>query len=227
MLSTSDLSLMPDIESLRAHMQLLAAITAVFDVEYGEPPFAFDPCWGRQEQLATNKNGSGDELFIHFTPHGCFIKGFAHESEMTPYKRADRSIWPGVLDHVPAEFESSLTEPAFDPDATTFAIWRLNSANDWSTGDITFPDDDYKDGSADLLEPIAFSVSDLTEWLSENYETDVDSGIVQAVFDGHPLSDAQLSKLNPSSPIHTVRNAVRATGWETEAGGSHSHAPEL
>ena len=210
---------MPDIEALRTHMQQLAAITAVFDVEYGEPQFAFDPRWGKHEQIATNKNGSGDELFIHFTQEGCFIKGFAHESEMTPYKRDDRSIWPGVLDNVPAEFKPSLTEPAFDPNSTTFAIWRTNSANEWSTGDITFPDGDYKDGSADLLEPITYSVFDLSDWLSENYETEVDSDIIQSVFAGGPLSDAQMSKLNSSSPIHAIRDAVRATGWETETGG--------
>lgn len=207
---------MPDTEALRTHMQQLAAITAIFDVEYGEPQFTFDPCWAQHEQLSTNKNGCGDELFLHFCRQGCFIKGFAHESSMAPFHRADRSIWPRVLDQVPVEFTSSLTEPAFDIDSTTFAIWRLGTENQWSIGDIDFPTDDYKDGSADLLKPISFSVSDLAGWLSENYETDVDSDIIQSVFDGRRLSNAQMSKLNPSSPIHTIRDAVSATGWEIE-----------
>ena len=200
-------------------MQQLAAITAVFAVEYGESQFTFDPRWRKHQQVATNINGCGDELFMHFLRHGCFIKGFAHESEMTPYNRDDRSVWPRVIDDVPDNFNSSLSEPAFDPGATTFAIWRMSSSNEWSTGNIEFPVGDYKDGSADLLEPINYTPADVTEWLSENYETDVDSGIIQSVFDGHALSDSQMSKLNPSSPIHAIRNAVRATGWETESGG--------
>ena len=218
MLSTSDLSTMPGIEELRNHMQRLAAVTAVFSVELGEPQFVFDPQWCNHQQVAMNVNGSGDELYIHFLRGGCFLKGFAHESEMTPYKRPDHSIWPGVLDNVPTEFTCSLEEPAFDPEATTFAIWRLTSDPGWSTGNVEFPAGDYKDGSADLLKPVTFSASDFADWLAENYETDVDSGIIQSVFDGQPLSDAQMSKLNPSSPLRAIRDAVRGTGYPIQNG---------
>ena len=218
-LSTCDLSLMPDIETLRTHMQRLAAVTAVFAVEYGESQFSFDPRWHKRQQMASNINGCGDELYIHFAPHGCYIKGFAHESEMSPYKDAARAIWPGIVDSVPPEFASSLSEPAFDPDATTFVIWRLHPAAEWSSGDVDYPDGDYKDGSADLLEPITFTVENVTEWLSENYETDVDSEIVRSVFNDRPLTDSQMAKLNPTSPLHSIRDAVRATGWETAIGG--------
>jgi hypothetical protein len=219
LLSTCDLTAMPDIESLRQHMHRLAALTAIFAVELGEPQFVFDPRWRKNQQVAMNINGAGDELYIHFTSQGCFIKGFAHESEMTPYKRPDHSIWPGVLDNVPPKFNSSLKEPAFDPDATTFAIWRLVSDKQWSTGEVEFPPGEYKDGSADLLKPITFSAPELMQWLADNYERDVDGGIIQAVFDGQPLSEAQMTKLNPSSPRHVIRDAVRATGYEIQKEG--------
>ncbi|MDA8564115.1 hypothetical protein N9L06_06645 [Mariniblastus sp.] len=113
---------------------------------------------------------------------------------------------------------SDLLDNAFGPDTTTFAIWRLNSSSEWSTGEIEFPAGDYKDGSTDLLAPITYTPGDLTEWLSENYETDVESDIIKSVLDGHALSDAQMAKLNPSSPIHEIRNAVRETGWPTNVG---------
>jgi hypothetical protein len=219
LLSTSDLSTMPDIESLRQHMQKLAALTAVFSVDLGEGQFVFNPRWRKNQQVAININGCGDELYLHFTPSGCFIKGFAHESEMTPYKKSDHSIWPGVLDSVPAEFDSSIREPAFDPRATTFAIWRLASDSAWSTGVVDFPPGEYKDGSADLLLPITFTHTDFTEWLAENYETEVDKDIVRSVFDGQPFSDKQMLALNPSSPIHETRDAVRDTGYPIQSGG--------
>ena len=219
MLSTSDLSCMPEIEALRQHMQKLAALTAVFSVDLGEPQFVFDPRWRKKQQVAMNINGSGDELYIHFRVAGCFIKGFAHESEMTPYKTADMTIWPGVLNDVPPDFDSSLTEPAFDPQATTFAIWRLASDSSWSCGVVDFPPGDDKDGSADLLLPITYTPTDFADWLAENYEADVDSGVVHSVFDGQPLSDEQLVALNPSSPIHSLRDAVRDTGYPLQSGG--------
>ena len=42
---------------------------------------------------------------------------------------------------------------------------------------------------------------------------------MQSVFDDRPLTDSQMAKLNPTSPLHSIRDAVRATGWETAIGG--------
>lgn len=219
MLSTSDLTTMPEIVELRRHMQRLAAVTAVFAIEHGEPQFSFNPRWRDHQQVATNINGQGDELYIHFFEGGCLLKGFAHESEMSPYKRADRSVWPGVLDNVPSDFKRSLEEPAFSPEATTFAIWRLTTDTRWHTGNVTFPANEYNDGSMNLLEPVTFSATAFTNWLSENYETDVELDIIQSVFDGEPLSDAQMAKLNSTSPIRSIRDAVRRTGYVMKNNG--------
>lgn len=213
MLSTSDLTQMPEIDSLRKRMQQLAALTAVFAIEYGEPEFEFHPKWARREQMGAIKNGSGDELFAHFIPAGCFIKGFAHESEMTPYKKDPPQLWPGLLSSVPAEFQQSLNEPALDMAATTFAIWRLIADPKWSTDDIEFPDNQYADGSFELLQPITYNHREFADWLSENYEVDVDADVVASVFDGQPLSESQLSHLNPSQPIRALRDAIRETGY--------------
>lgn len=213
MLSTSDLTLMPDVESLRHRLQQMAALEAVFAVEYGEPLFAFHPGWASAEQVAAIKNGSGDEVFVHFVSAGCFIKGFAHESPMTPYKKNPPELWPGLLSSVPPEFQRSLDEPAFDVLSTTFAIWRLATDSAWSTDNIKFPDRKDPDGSADLLQPLTYGVNEFTEWLAEDYEVDVDATIVASVFARQPLSDLQLSQLNSSQPIETLRDAVRETGY--------------
>ena len=62
---------MPDIETLRQHMQQLAALTAVFSVDLGEPQFVFNPRWRKNQQVAMNIDGCGDELYLHFTRRGC------------------------------------------------------------------------------------------------------------------------------------------------------------
>ena len=213
MLSTSTLTLMPEIDSLRKRMQQMAALTSVLAIDYGESQFEFHPKWTRKEQMGAIKNGSGDELFAHFIPAGCFIKGFAHESEMTPYKKDPPQLWPGLFSSVPSEFQRSLNEPAFDIPATTFAIWRLAADPTWSTDDIEFPDNEYADGSSDLLQPITYSHGEFADWLSENYEVDVDAGVVESVFDGQPFSESQMSTLSPSQPMHALRDAVRETGF--------------
>ncbi|WP_236624726.1 hypothetical protein [Rhodopirellula sp. SWK7] len=120
----------------------MSAITAVFAVDCGESQFEFHPNWSRHEQMSAIKNGCGDELFAHFVPGGCFIKGFAHESKMTPFKRNPPQLWPGLFDSVPNAFAHSLNEPAFDIPATTFVIWRLTSDDGWSTSEIEHSDND-------------------------------------------------------------------------------------
>lgn len=213
MVSPQHLNRLPEIGLLQQNMQAMAALEAVFAVDFGEPVYDFLPKWTANEQVATVKNGSGDELFVHFTSAGCFIKGFAHESVMSP-ARADRdALWPGLLDSVPKEFRSSLTEPAFDVDHTTFAIWRLTADNSWHTDDIELPENEYGDGSEDLLSRLHFDPMFFSEWLEENYEVEIEESIVLHVFQQQPLSNKQLRSLNPHVPLRVVQRAVLETGF--------------
>lgn len=215
MVSTRDLSPLPDIQVLRDRIQLMAALNGAFAVQLGscEPTFSYAPKWTRNTQLGCYDNGCGDELYAHFTPMGCFIKGFAHESEMTPYRVDPPTLWPGLLDDVPAEFKNSLSEPAFDIPATTFVIWRLAVANAWSTSDISLPNDGDCDGSANMLPELLMSASEFTEWLEENYETDVDGTIVKKVFDGEPLNSSWLQALCPEARLSDLTTTVSKTGY--------------
>ena len=89
------------------------------------------------------RNGSGDEHFIHFNSHGAIMKGFAHESSMSPWATDTGQLWPGVLDDVPSEFHDFLTEPA------SSIVWRRS--------DLSRPSPSYcNSGSFDVL----FSNSD-------------------------------------------------------------------
>lgn len=73
--------------------------------------------------------GSGDEYAIVFSPAGAYIRGFDHESPLTPYHHEDvPAPWPGVVDSVPEPFRRYVDEPAFtDEDGTpvvTVCLWR-------------------------------------------------------------------------------------------------------
>ena len=186
---------------------------AIFAVEQGSSVYEFHAQWSRSEQMGAIKNGSGDELFVHFTPAGCFIKGFAHESVMTPYRTNPLTHWPGLLSSVPLAFESSLKEPAFDIPATTFVVWRLAGDPRWHTDEIEFPDHYYGDGSQELLPRLLLTGSEFADWLAENYEVEVDADVVSDVFENRPLTDAQLRALNPSAAIAELRSAVQQTGY--------------
>lgn len=213
MLSTRNLSLLPDIESLRQRLQQMAAIESVFAIEYGASQFEFHPQWDRSEQMGAFKNGSGDEIYAHFTQSGCIIIGFAHESAMSPYRTVPPELWPGLLSGVPVEFKESLAEPAFDLANTTFVVWRLSTDTVWRTATVEYPNDEYGDGSHELLSHFIYTEKQFAEWLADNYEVEVDTAIVASVFQNRPLTNLQLSTLNPDTKTNKLRQTVAETGY--------------
>src|SRR4051794_4341165 len=98
MISTRDRSGLPGIDDLKRLMQSTAVLDAVLSPDWEYRWYSFNAKWSKGEQMGSMRNGSGDDLFAHFTKAGCFIKGFWHESEMTPYRKEPKSVWPGVLD---------------------------------------------------------------------------------------------------------------------------------
>src|SRR5437867_3802029 len=124
MVSQKRLAALPGIESLKRLSQSLAMLDAIMSPEWEYRYYSFNSKWGEAEMMASLRNGSGDEYFILFNPHGAITKGFAHESPMSPYATQSGKPWSGVLDDVPDEFKAFLSEPAFSIDDATFCIWR-------------------------------------------------------------------------------------------------------
>lgn len=216
LISTRNLSALPSIDLLRQRLQQMSALESVFAIEYGDSQFEFHPKWDHSEQMGAIKNGSGDELFAHFTRAGCCIIGFAHESAMSPYRTKPPKLWPGLLSSISPEFKPSLDEPAFDIESTTFVVWRLASDDAWHTDNIEYPNDSYGDGSHDLLSQLIVSAVEFADWLEENYEVDVDSDVIKHIFKNRPMTNAQLSVLNPDASLNTLRKAVTEAGYPVE-----------
>src|SRR5438874_2641179 len=141
MISTRNLSQMPDIAGLKMLTQSLAMLDAILMPEWQYRYYSFNSQWAPGEQMASMRDGSGDEWFCLFESAGAALKGFDHESAMSPWGNDDHAIWKGVLDEVPPVFARFLNEPAFSMKDTTFCIWRTNQDAVWRVGAIEFPGD--------------------------------------------------------------------------------------
>ena len=123
---TSLAARLPGIKTIHRWSQSLAVLDAILSPgQYRY--FSFDSRWDRGEELASMRNGSGDEYSIVFAPVGAYARGFDHESEMSPYVQSPPAVWPGVIDEVPGEFHEYVAEPAFSDEgvpALTFCLWR-------------------------------------------------------------------------------------------------------
>jgi len=78
-ISTRDLSLLPDVDGLRRTLQAMAMLDAILRPEWEFRYYSFNAAWAEGEQMGSMRNGSGDDFFAHFSSAGCWLKGFAHE----------------------------------------------------------------------------------------------------------------------------------------------------
>ncbi|MCX5399449.1 hypothetical protein [Streptomyces sp. NBC_00102] len=198
---------LPDPAQLRAHLRALA----VLDATIGDDPrfscYTFNAHWGPKEEAALMDNGSGDDFSVLFTPAGTLIRGFDHESRMSPYATEDEEVWPGVIDEVPAALSPLLDEPAFfdegiDVPRVTTCLWWTNGDTAWHSGSaVDFPPGvEDPDGSAYLFRLLTDRTPEAVQaYFEDYYERPVPLDAVRHVLAGHPLTAAVVTALNPAA----------------------------
>lgn len=149
-------------------------LDAIMSPEWEYRYYSFNSKWADDEMMASMRYGSGGEYFILFDAAGVAIKGFDHESSMSPYANSEQKVWSGVSDNVPEDFASFLKEPALSMQNTTFCIWRKHTDSAWNVGDITYPDgDETADGSEWLLEILDNKPETYQLFANDYYEEEV------------------------------------------------------
>ncbi|MFE4700540.1 hypothetical protein ACFRIC_26110 [Streptomyces sp. NPDC056738] len=214
---------LPDIDTLKDLCRSLAMAEAILDPD-GECIHSYNAHWSETEQTASMRNGSGDEYDIVFAPAGAYIRGFDHESPLSPYHREDMPRpWPGVLDSVPEPFRCYVEEPAFTDEngcpVVTVCLWRETNAPSWQTGRITFPeghpDPDDATRLFDLLltpTPEAFQT-----FAEDYYEVSVDIEALRHIYALRPLGLPQITGLNPSASPESIAAAATMMGYPVAA----------
>lgn len=128
-----------DIPTLRGLCRSMAMLEAVLNPN-GERYYSFSASWSETEEIASMRNGSGDEFDIVFSPAGAYVRGFDHESPMSPY--GNDGPWPGVIDSVPEMFRGCVEELAFTDDGmpmVTACLWRETGTTSGGPGRSTSP----------------------------------------------------------------------------------------
>jgi hypothetical protein len=216
MISTRDLSQLPDIDHLQALMQSLAMLDAILSPEWEYRYYSFDAHWDAGEAMASMRDGSGDEMFALFNSAGAIVKGFAHESPMSPYIKNPPTVWPGVLDGVPAAFADFLNEPAFSMSDTTFCIWRTYDGSAWQLGDIEFPEKEDPDGSEDLLAMLDGNPQTYQTWAEYYYERPVSLSAITRIYEHHPLTEGLIAEFNPSLSVRKLVQDIQDIAYPQE-----------
>jgi hypothetical protein len=200
----------------------LATLDAIVAPEWDSRWFSFDVNWGEQEQLASMRNGSGDEYSIVFSGPGVFVRGFAHESEMSPYRRKPRSLWPGLVEGVPNSFTTFVNEPAFSDGngvpLMTVCLWRGSQDDAWSFGDVTPPADDADGDGSDWLfaQLLDGSPESYVKFAAEYFEKDLQLPDVAAIYHGTPLARDQVLRMNPERDWDELVEELQQIGYAVD-----------
>ncbi|MEU8974889.1 hypothetical protein AB0D11_37510 [Streptomyces monashensis] len=212
---------LPEIAALRDHCRSMAMVEAVLSPEWSDRYHSFNAHWSETEAMASMRNGSGDEYSIVFSAAGAYVRGFAHESPMSPY--AEDGPWPGVLDKVPDVFQSCVEEPAFSDEdgmpVVTACMWRGAGDDRWKTGTIDFPEVTAgdPDGAAYLFGLLTDrSAEAFQRWAEDYYEVSVDLEAVRHVLSSHPLTEGVVRALNPESTLADLARDITEIGYPLE-----------
>lgn len=178
--------LLPAIPQLRRITQSLAMLDAILCPEWEYRYYSFNSQWGPGEEMASMRNGEGDDWFLLLDSAGAALKGFAHEY-------ADDGTFAARLQQqVPPAFAAFLHEPAFSMDAASFCYWRRSSDDAWTkvSGMLA------QDGADELLLLLTGGPSAYQQWAQAYYEVTVSAEITEAIFRHQPLTEAMILALN-------------------------------
>jgi hypothetical protein len=133
--------------------------------------FWYEENWSDGISMGKYDNGAGDHVIAFFTSDGkAVIKGFDHESPVSPHAREQYAIWPGMYEGIPPELMSLLHDEAVEHEDVTFCCWSMDGRH-WMTGSVQIPND-INDGSTWLLGMVQMDAPALIEWATSYYEDD-------------------------------------------------------
>jgi len=210
MISTRDLTKLPDIPSFRRLTRALAMLDAILSPEWQYRYYSFDSHWADGEMMASMRDGSGDLWFALLCPAGVALHGLAHEA---PAFRPG-SPWPGIFDALPDDFRANfLHEPAFDTANSTFCVWRRAADDRWSCGPVQLPTGSDPDGSAELLSILEDDPAQYVEFAAEYYERQIAHADIAAVYAHQPLTDALVRRINPEVDLGSLAGDISEIGY--------------
>ena len=191
----------------------LALLDAIVCDEEAYRYYRFDPNWGEGQQLASMSNGSGDEYAIVFGTDTAFVRGFDHESDLSPFTRNPVEVHPGVLDGLPPSFQNLVEEPAFQMAGVlvvSMACW-WEGDGPWRFGS---PPPDLTDGSDWLLDQLLEGTPEAyVEFAREYYEIDADPSVVSAILAREPITLEQARLLNAGLTADRFLAEVQRIGY--------------
>ena len=194
----------------------MAVLDIIFSEEEWLRVYTWNPNWDGKSSLAVIDNGGGDTMHILFSNDGCIIKGFDHESELSPYAQEEFEAWKGIYKDVPKVLLDLLDDEAIEKDDVTFCIWQDKNHKVWQKGNVEIPEG-CNDGSDYMLSRI-FSVEDYIDWVKSYWELGDRLCIeeIKKVYNHQPITEEMIKKLNSDKNIKETKDELMKIGYPVQ-----------
>jgi hypothetical protein len=164
--------------------------------------------------MAKVDNGAGDHAYFLFSKCGSIIKGFDHESVLSPYADDTGEIAQGIYDSVPPELMKLLEDESIERDDVTFCIWRSPTDSLWRKGQVIIPENG-DDGEGFLLGYI-FENADLwLDWAKSYYgeqAAHIEVVWIQKVYE-RKITEEVIHMIDPGRDIKGVMKELKEIGY--------------
>lgn len=148
--------------------------------------------------LASMRDGSGSEYFIHFSSQGVVGKVFSNELKVSNTRLS--------LENIPTIFSDFKNEPAFDIDHATYFFWQAHYDKLWSV----YPDNliDYP-----LLGFLVGDISVYYNWARDYYEKNIDKDVLEKIIVLLDVTADQLKVINPDISLEDISEDIREISY--------------
>ena len=190
MITTKDLSCLPDRERLKNFCKGLAAL----DIIMIENEWAFirhytyKPSWRKDKEAFFATDGSEQSMIVIFAPEGCIINGV--DSELYDWEEKLPRI-EDLTVGVPPALLKLMGCREIKKMKSTFCVWTEDGSN-WCCNPI-----DSEDASKDLLSQIDGNPQTYVEY-GKWYPADLPLDVVCQLANGIPVTKEMIVALNPT-----------------------------
>ena len=205
-----DPSALPDLPATQRRARALAMVEAIVCPDWQDRFYSYNSRWGPNVEMASMRNGSGDDWFLLFGPFGAGIKGLAHESEVA----GDAVLLQTARASIPVAFQSFLNEPAFSWNCMSFCYWRRPDDDGWIR--VVHPDASraaMEDGSSEFLALLHTPATAYVEFAEWYYEVSLPVSSVEAIFGHAPLTSVLVQSINPELSLAEVVADAQEIGY--------------
>jgi hypothetical protein len=198
---------LPSIPDLVRRTKALAALDLIMSPEWDTRYYSFNSKWSPHEQMASMRNGCGDEWWIVFHSDGwAALKGLGHES--TAWSKGQEKLSAAIQAAFPSQLSGFASEPAFRWDETSFGHFFLPANRTWKSAIESTKFAKLKSGDEELFCHVVGQPEDYIRFAESYYERSLPLNEVRHIFDLKPITKRLVALINDEVSFASIEEEL-------------------